>query len=104
MNVVGTEARGEKAFAHIRDLEPDVVIVEAGHDESEPQMLLSRLLKEHCQARVVQLNLEDNACVSYSVCRCTTNSVEDLVKCIVSSMVIEQPQRSRQRCHVRKAD
>lgn len=90
VNVMGIEARGEEAFSHIRALNPDVIIVEAKERESEPEMLLSRFLHEHLQARVVLLNLEDNSCILYSGRRCTADSVEDLIKCVVTSIVPEQ--------------
>ena len=90
VQVMGVAVGDGKAFAQIKALKPDVVIVEAGRGESEPEMLLSRLLLERCQARVVRLNLEDNTCISYSGYRCTANSVEDLVKCVVSSMTQAQ--------------
>ena len=93
MKVVGVEARGEKAFASIRALNPEVIIVEAKEDESEPEMLLSRSLHEHLQAKVVRLSMEDNSCILYSGARCTANSVEELIKCVVTSIVPEQSRR-----------
>ncbi|MBI4522366.1 MAG: response regulator transcription factor [Deltaproteobacteria bacterium] len=87
VKVMGIEARGEEAFSHLSELNPDVIIVEAKEGESEPEMLLSRFLHEHLRARVVRLNLEDNSCILYSGSRCTANSVEDLIKCVVTSIV-----------------
>lgn len=105
MKVVGVEARGEKAFASIRALNPEVIIVEAKEDESEPEMLLSRSLHEHLQAKVVRLSMEDNSCILYSGARCTANSVEELIKCVVTSIVPEQsrrpPECSRQKEHIK---
>ena len=95
VRVLGVEARGEEAFAHIRALKPDVVIVEAKKGESEPEILLSRFLREQCQARLVQLNLEDNTCLSDSGCRCTINSVEDLVRCLVRSVATQAKRTSQ---------
>ncbi|MBI2998785.1 MAG: hypothetical protein HYY46_10125 [Deltaproteobacteria bacterium] len=100
---MGVAVGDEEAFAQIKALKPNVVIVEAGRSEPEPEMLLSRLLLEQCQARVVRLNLEDNTCFSYSGYRCTANSVEDLVKCVVSSMTPAQRVGSEP-CSYAKAD
>ena len=101
VKVVGVEARGEKAFFAIRALNPDVIIVEAREDESEPEMLLARSLHDHLQAKVVRLSMEDNSCILYSGARCTANSVEDLIKCVVTSIVPEQS-RSPPECSLHK--
>ena len=101
MKVVGVEARGEKAFSSIRALNPEVIIIEAKEDESEPEILLSRSLHEHLQAKVVRLSMEDNSCILYSGARCTANSVEDLIKCVVTSLVPEQS-RSPPECSLHK--
>jgi DNA-binding NarL/FixJ family response regulator len=103
VQVTGLAGRGEEAFAQVKALKPDVVVVEAGRGESEPEMLLSRLLVERCRAMVVRLNLEDNNCVCYSGCRCTVNSVEDLVKCVVSTMT-PQPWMGSQPCSYANAE
>ena len=84
VQVMGIEARGKDAFSHIRTLNPDVIIVEAKEGDSEPEMLLARFLHEHLQTRVVRLNLEDNSCILYSGHRCTAQSVQDLLKCVLT--------------------
>ncbi len=84
VRLLGVEARGKEAFARIRVLNPDVVIVEADKQESEPEIPFSRFLHDQCRTRVIQLNLEDNTCISDSGCRCTLYAVEDLVRCLSS--------------------
>lgn len=95
VKVVGSAMQDRQAIDRIKGVDLDVVIVETGREKSAPEILLSRLLQERCQARVVRLNLEDNTCIFYSGRRCTTNSAEDLVQCVLSSMAAEQPMRSR---------
>lgn len=95
MKVMGVEANGEEAFAHIWALKPDVVIVEAEQGESGPEMLLSRFLHEQLKARVVRLSLKDNTAIVYCGRRCEAKTAEDLVKAVVSSQVVQQWQRSK---------
>ncbi len=84
VRVLGVEARGKEVFSHIRVLNPDVVIVEADKKSSEPEIPFSSFFRDQCRARVIQLNLEDNTCISDSGCRCTLYAVEDLIKCLSS--------------------
>ena len=100
MKVVGVEARGEKAFSSIRALNPDVIIVEAREDESEPEMLLARSLHDHLQAKVVRLSMEDNSCILYSGHRCTAQSVQDLLKCVLT--LVPEQSRSPPECALQK--
>lgn len=83
VQVMGVAAKSEEAFTQIRASKPDVVILEAERGGSEAEMFLSRLLREQRRAGVVGLNLDDNTCTAYSGCRCTANSAEDLVKCVL---------------------
>jgi DNA-binding NarL/FixJ family response regulator len=87
--VTGVEQKGDEAFAHIRVLKPDVIIVEAEPTGFEPEKLLSRFLREQPRARMVRLNLEDNTAILYSGSRCTANSVEDLIQCVLSSLMTQ---------------
>ena len=89
VTVTGVEKTGREAFAHIKTVNPDVIIVEAEQGESEPEKLLSRFLQEQPQARMVRLNLEDNSAIFYSGSRCTANSIEDLIQSVLSSLMTE---------------
>ena len=90
MKVMGVEANGEEAFARIEALKPDVVIVEAEHGESGPEILLSRFLHVQLKARMVRLSLKDNTAIVYCGRRCEANTAEDLVKAVLSSKVVRQ--------------
>jgi DNA-binding NarL/FixJ family response regulator len=90
VKITGVEASGEKAFARIEALKPDVVIVEAEQEESGPEMLLSRFLHEQLKARMVRLSLKDNSAIVYCGRRCEANTAEDLVKAVLSSQIVQQ--------------
>jgi hypothetical protein len=87
--VTGVQAMGHEAFAHIRRLKPDVIIVETERGESEPETLLSQFLREQASAKMVCLNLQDNTAILYAGCRCMANSVEDLLRCVLTSLMRE---------------
>ena len=89
VTVTGVELKGDEAFAHIRVLKPDVIIVEADQSGFEPEQFLCRFLREQPRARMVRLNLEDNTAILYSGSRCTANSVEDLIQCVLSSLMTQ---------------
>lgn len=87
--VAGVQVAGDEALAHIRRLKPDVVIVETEGEESEPEKLLSQFLREQVSAKMVCLNLQDNTAILYAGSRYTANSVEDLIRCISTSLIKE---------------
>jgi DNA-binding NarL/FixJ family response regulator len=89
VTVTGVELEGDETFAHLRALKPDVIIVEAEQTGFEPEKLLSRFLREQPRARMVRLNLEDNTAFLYSGSRCTANSVEELIQCVLSLLMTQ---------------
>ena len=80
--VTGVALKGDEAFARIKALKPDVIIVEAEPTGFEPEQMLSTFLREQPRARMVRLNLQDNTAIVYSGSRCTATSVEDLMQCL----------------------
>lgn len=90
VTVAGVEKKGRAAFAQIKQLKPDVVIVEAEQGKPEPEKLLSRFLREQPQTRMIRLNLEDNTAFLYSGSRCTANSIEDLIQSVLKSVMTER--------------
>jgi DNA-binding NarL/FixJ family response regulator len=82
--VTGVEQMGEKAFARVKALSPDVMIIEFDPCASEPENLLSRFMMEHPETIIVRLNLQDNSAILYSGRRCAANSVEDLLESVLS--------------------
>ncbi len=86
MKVAGIAAKSEEGLVRITTLKPDVIIVEAQKGMPESCWLLTRLLREQPEARVVRLSLEDNTAALYTGRRWTANRVEDLVKGILDPM------------------
>lgn len=84
--VVGLAAKTKKAIVQITELNPDVIIAEAGKEKPEAERLLSRLLREHPQVKVVLVSLENNTVTLYTGCRWTASTVEDLVKGIPTAL------------------
>ncbi len=89
LTVMGVEKKSDKAFARIKELRPDVVIIEAEERESKPEELFSDFLREQAAAKMIRLNLHDNTAILYSGRRCAANSMEDLMKSFLSFLVNE---------------
>jgi DNA-binding NarL/FixJ family response regulator len=87
LRVEGVAPKSEGALAQIRTLNPDVVIVEAEKGMPERCWLLSRLLQEQPQARVIRVSLEDNTATLYTSRCWTANRVEDLIRGILDPTV-----------------
>lgn len=94
VTVGGMAPKGEEALLQIRTLKPDVVIVEAEKGMPELCWLLTRLLQEQPQARVVRLSLEDNTAALYTGRRWTANRVEELIKGILEPGVLPLERRA----------
>jgi len=84
VEVVGVGMGGRRALAEIRVLKPDVIIVEAGKGMPEPCWLVSRLLREQPQARVVRVSLEDNTATLYTGRRFVMAGPQDLVRILLA--------------------
>lgn len=88
VEVVGSSEKSDDALAQIRLLKPDVIIVDAGRKMREPYLILSRLLGERPEVRVVRVSLEDNSAAVYTGRTWTANGVEDLIRGILEPMVL----------------
>ncbi len=87
--VTGVEKTSDKAFARIKDVKPDVVIIEAEEGESEPDALFCRFLREQSAAKMIRLNLRDNTAILYSGRRCTADSIENLMQSFFRFLMAE---------------
>ncbi len=90
VTVTGVEKTGREALAHIKRLNPDVIIVEGEQGKPEPEKLLSRVLREQPQTKMIRLNVENNTAFLYSGSRCTANSIEELMQSVVKSLMAER--------------
>ncbi len=87
--VAGVEKTTDKALAHVKELRPDVIIIEAEQRESQPEQLFSHFLREQPAAKMIRLNLQDNTAILYSGRRCTANSIEDLMQSFLGFLMTE---------------
>lgn len=86
--VTGLEPTGEKAFARVEGLRPDVIIIESDPRVPQPENFLSAWMKKHPETVIVRLNLQDNTAILNSDHRCTADSVEDLLACVLPFLTV----------------
>lgn len=82
VEVVGVAPNGGEALAQIESLKPDVVIVDAESEATEPGTVLSKMLQHRQSARVVQVGLENGAVTLYSGRKCDEAELNDLLESI----------------------
>jgi DNA-binding NarL/FixJ family response regulator len=82
MQMVGREAIGDQALAHIQELGPDIVIVDAGHPTHDRTSLVLRILEDMPGVQVVELSLENNTITIFRKQQTEARSVDDFMKAI----------------------
>jgi len=82
LEIVGQETDVDKAIERIRELQPDVVIVEDGDPAFDPASFITRIVKEGLGVKVIGLNLDGNTIYIYRGEQQVIKEVEDLVKAI----------------------
>ena len=80
--IVGRETDVDKATERIKELQPDVVIVDSGDPTSDPTAAVMRILGLRSGIRVIGLNLQDNTICIYRGEQRIARAVEDLVEAI----------------------
>lgn len=65
MEFVGRESDAERAVEQIRDLRPDVVIIDTSNTFAKPCSIVAKIFDEKLGARIVGLNLNDNTMCIY---------------------------------------
>ena len=78
LDIVGWEADIDKAVERIRELQPDVVILDSG--DPTPEVL--RILREGLGTKVIGLNLQDSTMCIYRGEQRVVKRIEDLVEAI----------------------
>ena len=78
LDIVGWEADIDKAVERIRELQPDVVILDSG--DPTPEVL--RILREGLGTKVIGLNLQDSTMCVYRGEQRVVKRIEDLVEAI----------------------
>jgi len=78
LEIVGWETEVDKAVEHIRELQPDVVIIDSG--DLAPEVL--GILREGVGTKVIGLNLQDSTMCIYRGEQRVVKRIEDLVEAI----------------------
>ena len=94
LDIVGRETDVDKALERIKELQPDVVIVDSGDLASEPMPAVMRILREGVGTRVIGLNLQDNTMCIYRGEQRVVKEVKDLVEAIEPSPLSPEPMSS----------
>jgi len=82
LEFVGREAHPDRAIAQIEGVRPDVVIVDTGDVTCDASALVMRILREHCEIKIIGLNLHDNTICLFHEERHSIRGVEDLMNAI----------------------
>lgn len=85
LEIVGRETDANKVMERIKDLHPDVVILDGADPPCERVPLMMRILTEVVGTKVVTLNLKNNTMCVYRGEQRVVKQVQDLVE------AIEQP-------------
>ena len=82
LDIVGREMDIDKALERLRELRPDVVIVDNSDAEAEFTPVVMCILRERLGTKVIGLNLQDNTICIYRGEQRVIKEVEDLVEAI----------------------
>jgi DNA-binding NarL/FixJ family response regulator len=82
LEIVGRETDANKAIERMKELRPDVAIVDSADPACDPVPVVMRILKERVGTRVVALNLQDNTMCVYRGEQRVVKEVQDLVEAI----------------------
>jgi AmiR/NasT family two-component response regulator len=94
LDIVGREMDVDKAVERIKELRPDVVIVDSGHPACDLTPAVMRILREGVGAKVIGLNLQDNTMCIYRGEQRMVKEVKDLVEAIEPSLLLPEPMSS----------
>jgi len=84
---VGQEAQVDRAIEQIKELEPDVVLLDSTETEENSAPEVVRILKTIPSVKVIGLSLRDNEFYIYRASQWTAETVEDLVAAIENQTV-----------------
>jgi len=85
LEMVGRETDVDKAIGRIKELQPDVVILDSGDPACDLTPAVMRILREGVGAKVIGLNLQNNTMCIYRGEQRAVEEVKDLVEAIESS-------------------
>jgi DNA-binding NarL/FixJ family response regulator len=85
LEIVGREADVDKAMERIKELRPDVVVLDSGDPACDLTPAVMRILREGVGTKVIGLNLQDNTICIYRGEQRVVKEVRDLVEAIEPS-------------------
>jgi DNA-binding NarL/FixJ family response regulator len=85
LEIVGREADADEAVERIKELQPDVVVLDSGAPACDPTMAVMRILREGVGAKVIGLNLQDNTMCIYLGEQRVVKEGKDLMEAIEPS-------------------
>jgi len=91
LDIVGRETDVDKAIGRIKELQPDVVIVDGSNPACDLTPAVLRILREGVGAKVIGLNLQDNTMCIYRGEQRVVKEVKDLVEAIERSPLSPEP-------------
>jgi DNA-binding NarL/FixJ family response regulator len=91
LDIVGRETDIDRAVECIKELRPDVVIVDSGDPAGDPTPAVMRILREGVGVKVIGLNLQDNTMCIYRGELRVVKEVKDLVEAIEHSPLSPEP-------------
>ncbi len=87
LEVVGRESDVDKAIDRIRELHPDIVILDHGSPTCSRAPIVMRILEEQLGSRVIGLDLQSNTVCVYRGEQIIVRGVEDLMKAVESDPI-----------------
>jgi DNA-binding NarL/FixJ family response regulator len=94
LEIVGWETDVDNAIRRIRELQPDVVILDNADPACDPTPAVMRILREGVGTKVIGLNLQDNTMCIYRGEQRVVKEVTDLVEAIEPSPLSPKPMSS----------
>jgi DNA-binding NarL/FixJ family response regulator len=82
LDIVGRETDADKALERIKEIRPNVVILECAEPTCDPTPVLMHLLREGVETKVIGLNLQDNTLYIYRGEQRVVKEVKDLIEAI----------------------
>jgi chemotaxis response regulator CheB len=82
LEIVGQETDADKALERLKEIRPDVVILDCAETACDPTPAVMRILREGLGTKVIGLNLQDNTLYIYRGEQRLVKEVKDLIEAI----------------------
>jgi len=82
LEIVGQETDVDQAVERIKEIRPDVVILDCAEPARDPTLVVMRILREGLGTKVIGLNLQDNTLYIYRGEQRLVKEVKDLIEAI----------------------